>query len=174
MNDATVKINSSAAHPSWGALYWQYFEDFDKVKQSGAGLKLSKQLLVERMVDGKMKWLPVENQTIKTGDKVRVRIVLSADRDMEFVYLKNQRAACFEPTEQLSGYKYKNGIGYYQQNNDAVTNFYFDFVPKGTFEIEYDLWVDRSGAYHNGISTVQCLYAPQYAAQTPGETIVVE
>lgn len=173
-NDATVKINSSAAHPSWGALYWQYFEDFDKVKQSGSGLKLSKQLLVERMVDGKMKWLPVENQTIKTGDKVRVRIVLSADRDMEFVYLKNQRAACFEPTEQLSGYRYKNGIGYYQQNNDAVTNFYFDFVPKGTFEIEYDLWVDRSGTYHNGISTVQCLYAPQYAAQTPGETIVVE
>lgn len=173
-DDATVKINSLAAHPSWGALYWQYFEDFDKVKQSGNGLKLSKQLLVERMVDGKMKWLPVENQVIKTGDKVRVRIVLSADRNMEFVYLKNQRAACFEPTEQLSGYKYENGIGYYQQNNDAVTNFYFDFIPKGTFEIEYDLWVDRSGTYHNGISAVQCLYAPQYAAQTHGETIIVE
>ena len=137
-------------------------------------MTLAKQLLVERVVEGKTKWVPLNNQEIVPGDKVRVSLVLSADRDMEFVYLKNQRAACFEPTEQLSGYKYKNGVGYYQQNQDAVTQFYFDFLPKGSFEITYDLWVDRSGTYHNGISTVQCLYAPQYAGQDPGEVIVVK
>lgn len=172
--DATVTVSSSATHPSWGALYWQYFENFDQVEGAGSGLTLSKQLLVERVVEGKTKWVPLNNQEIVPGDKVRVSLVLSADRDMEFVYLKNQRAACFEPTEQLSGYKYKNGVGYYQQNQDAVTQFYFDFLPKGSFEITYDLWVDRSGTYHNGISTVQCLYAPQYAGQAPGEVIVVK
>lgn len=172
--DATVKVSSSVAHPSWGALYWQYFEDFNKVKQSGSGLKMSKQIFIQKMIDGKMKWLSLNETSVTPGDKVRVRLVITADRDMDFVYLKNQRAACLEPTEQLSGYKYKGGIGYYQENNDAVTNFYFDFMPKGTYEIEYDLWADRPGIYHNGISTVQCLYAPQYTAQTPGETIVVK
>lgn len=169
-----VEISVDQEQPSWGALYRQYFADFTQVRNKAvSGLSIDKQFYVEQ-VSGKDKvYVPLNKVTLKSGDKVNIRLVIKTDRDLEFVHVKDQRPACFEPVDQLSHYECKSGVCYYQETKDAVTNLYFDFLPKGTYVVSYDVWVDRPGNYHNGISTIQCLYAPQWVANTRGRMIIV-
>ena len=112
--------------------------------------------------------------TLKTGDRIAIRLTISVGRDMQFVCLTDSRAACFEPTEQLSGYKCRERICYYEEVKNTETRFYFDFLPKGTYVISYELDVDRPGEYTQGLSTIQCLYAPQIIARTPAQTIIIK
>lgn len=169
--DATVKIKKNSTQPSWGALYWQFFTDFGRTEPIGVrDLKVDKMLYVQ--TDKGL--VPLSKTGLKPGDKVTVRLVLTVGRDLGFVYLKDQRAACFEPVDQLSGYQCRQGVCYYRENRDAVTNFFFEYLPKGTYVFEYDLWLDRSGSYNNGITTVQCLYAPEITAHTQGGLLIVK
>lgn len=169
-----VKINKSNKGIAWGAIYWQYFEQMDKITPNKSPLSIKKELLKEVLTSGSKKLVPIENEQLKVGDKVIVRIVLKSDRDMEYVHLKDMRAASFEPINVLSRYKYQDGLGYYESTGDAATNFFMDRVRKGTYVFEYPLRVSIKGSYSNGISSVQCMYAPEFTANSKGLNIKVE
>jgi hypothetical protein len=115
-------------------------------------------------------------QVLHTGEKLKVRIVLTVDRNLEFVHMKDMRASAFEPpvSEALSGYRYRDGLGYYQSTTDLATNFFFDYLLKGTYVFEYPLLVNAAGEYSNGITTVQCMYAPEFAAHSEGIRVRVK
>ena len=109
-----------------------------------------------------------EGAKIKVGDKIKVRIELRVDRDMEYVHMKDMRAACMEPVNVLSGYKYHDGLGYYESTKDASTNFFFSWLTKGTYVFEYPMFVTHEGDFSNGITTIQCMYAPEFTSHSEG------
>jgi uncharacterized protein YfaS (alpha-2-macroglobulin family) len=164
-----VKVTRKSKGVSWGALYWQYFEELDKITPHETPLKLQKQLFLVRLTPAGEVMTPVTAQTLlKPGDKIRVRIELRTDRDMEYVHLKDMRAAGFEPVNVFSHYKYQGGIGYYESTRDAATNFFIDYLRKGTYVFEYDLRAALAGDFSNGIITIQCMYAPEFTSHSAG------
>ncbi|WP_353185657.1 hypothetical protein, partial [Parapedobacter lycopersici] len=175
MGNISVNVEKAANEGvAWGAVYWQYFEDLDKISHAETPLSLQKQLYVERNTDrGPVLEEITTTNPLKVGDKVRVRIELRVDRDMEFVHLKDMRAACFEPINVLSGYRYQGGLGYYESTRDAATNFFFDYLRKGTYVFEYPVFVAQAGDFSNGISTIQCMYAPEFSSHSSGIRVKV-
>ncbi|MEP6725338.1 MAG: alpha-2-macroglobulin, partial [Bacteroidota bacterium] len=179
MGEITVKItnaqNQTNTQPAWGAVYWQYFEQLDKITSAATPLKLNKQLFVERNTDKGPVLEPIaENAYLKVGDKIKVRIELRVDRDMEYVHMKDMRASCMEPVNVLSGYKWQGGLGYYESTKDASTNFFFGWLPKGTYVFEYPLFVTHTGNFSNGVTSIQCMYAPEFASHSEGVKVNVE
>lgn len=160
--------------PAWGAVYEQYFQPISDVKKKKGVLHVEKKLFIETN-DGKEAQLrPVgEGEALHVGDKAVVRLVVRTDRTMDYVFLKDLRAGCMEPTEQFSGTRSSDGIRYYQSPTDVAEHFFFDRLPKGTFVLEYRLYVSRPGTYAGGISTIQCLYAPEFVAHTEGRILQV-
>lgn len=170
----TVKSDKSIG-TTWGAVYWQYFEQLDKIPSSETPLKLSKQLYkVNNTNQGEMLIPITEKSILQIGDKVKVRIELRVDRPMEYVHLKDMRAACFEPTNVLSNYKYQGGLGYYESTKDLATHFFFNSVQKGTYVFEYSLFATNKGNYSNGIATIQCMYAPEFSSHSQGIRVEVK
>ena len=157
----------------WGAMYWQYYQNLDKVSDQGGSLKITKRLFVEKMTSTVKILLPIEQTQLKKGDKVITRLVITTDRNLEFVALKDLRASCFEPVKQLSGCEWKEGVCYYQTTKDASTQFFFSYLPKGTYVFEYELWANNSGEFTSGITTIQCQYAPEFVSHTGGERIKI-
>lgn len=155
-----IRFEKSGDGISWGAVYAQYSEDMDKIESTkGKDLSIKREYwLNDKKVSPKT--------PLSTGDKLTVRLTIKADRDMDFIQIKDSRAACMEPTEQLSGYRMGNGIGYYQVNRDASTEFFIDKLRKGTHIIEYTVYVDRSGTYQAGTATVQSAYAPEFGGHS--------
>lgn len=173
MGKVTVTHRGNA--PAWGALYHQYYEELDKISKTDASLDIEKQLFVEQTdASGTRLARMTEENPLRVGDKVVVRLTLRTDRDLEFVHLKDMRAAAFEPASQLSGIGWQNGLLYYQTSKDASTHFYFDLLPRGTYIFEYAVFVNRAGSYANGITTVQCMYAPAFTSHTAGIRIIVK
>jgi len=170
-----VSVTKKSNSVSWGAVYWQYFEQLDKIKQfEETPLTIKKQLFVERRQGKNSVIVPIENDgKLQIGDKVKVRIEIRVDRDMEYVHLKDMRAACFEPVDYLSGYQYKAGFGHYQGIKDASMNFFIDYLQKGTYVFEYDLRVSQKGEFSNGITTIQSMYAPEFTSHSEGVRVVV-
>ncbi|MBE9465133.1 alpha-2-macroglobulin [Dyadobacter subterraneus] len=169
-----VNTNSSSNLPAWGAVYWQYFENADKVTSAETSLKLAKQLFIERNSDkGPVLSLVKEGDKLHVGDKINVRIELRADRDMEYVHMKDLRAAAFEPVNVLSGYKWKGGLGYYESTRDASTDFFFDHLRQGTYVFEYPLFVTHDGNFANGITNIECMYAPEFSGHSDGVRVEV-
>lgn len=172
MGDIRVSVRASAGAgqlPSWGAVYWQYFEDLDKITFAETPLKLSKQLFMETNTDSGPVLTPVrEGEAVKVGDKIKVRIELRVDRDMEYVHMKDMRASGLEPVNVLSGYRWQGGLGYYESTRDASTNFFFHALQKGTYVFEYPLFITHEGDFSNGITTIQCMYAPEFTAHSEG------
>ncbi|MDQ6757822.1 MAG: MG2 domain-containing protein [Bacteroidota bacterium] len=159
---------------SWGAIYWQYFENLDKITFAETPLKLSKKLFIEKNSDRGPVLIPVNDGTeLKVGDKIKVRIELRVDRDMEYLHMKDMRAACMEPTNVISQYKYQGGLGYYETTKDASTNFFFNYLNKGTYVFEYPMFVTHSGNFSNGVTTIQCMYAPEFTAHSEGVRVNV-
>lgn len=170
-----VKVVRKKPGVSWGALYWQYFEDLDKITPHETPLKLKKQLMLVRNTPAGEVMLPINSTVkLKPGDRVRVRIELRTDRDMEFVHMKDMRAAGFEPVNVISSYKYQGGIGYYESTKDASTDFFIDFLRKGVYVFEYDLRANLSGRFSNGVATIQCMYAPEFTSHSEGVRVEVE
>ncbi len=160
---------------SWGAMYWQYFEQLDKITRAETPLKLDKKLFLQENTSTGPVITPISDNTqLKVGDLVKVRIELRADRDMEYVHMKDMRAACFEPLNVISQYKYQGGLGYYESTRDASTNFFFGWLPKGTYVFEYSLRVTNTGDFSNGITTIQCMYAPEFSSHSEGVRVVVK
>ena len=152
---------------SWGALYWQFEEEIDKVLKNKTALHVEKMVMLETRENGKPILKTIEEGTkLSVGDKLVVRVTLRTDRDMDYVSLKDQRASCLEPTQQLSGYRCSEGTCYYQSPKDAAMYYFFDHLAKGTYVFEYPLWVTHAGDYCNGITTAQCMYAPEFMSNT--------
>ncbi|MCS7018979.1 MAG: alpha-2-macroglobulin family protein [Cytophagales bacterium] len=164
-----VTISKPGKGIAWGGLYWQYFEDLDKITPAETPLKLRKQLYIERVTDKGLVLEPITGQTpVKIGDKVKVRIELQVDRAMEYVHLKDMRAAGFEPLNTLSGYRWQGGLGYYESTRDAATHFFFGWLPQGTHVFEYALRATQAGDFSNGVATIQCMYAPEFTSHSAG------
>jgi uncharacterized protein YfaS (alpha-2-macroglobulin family) len=170
-----VTINKQGKGMAWGALYWQYFEQLDKITPASTPLQLAKQLYLKQNTPTGPKLTPIDSNTVlRPGDLVTVRINLRVDRDMDFVQMKDMRAAGFEPTSVLSQYQYQGGLGYYQSTRDAATNFFFDRLPKGSWVFEYTLRVSQRGNFSNGITTIQSMYAPQFTSHSQGVRVTVQ
>jgi uncharacterized protein YfaS (alpha-2-macroglobulin family) len=159
---------------AYGSLYWQYFEDFDNITASASPLSITKKLFVEKNSAAGKIVIPVnENEALKVGDKVVVQLVLKTDRDMDYVQLKDTRAATMEPINVLSEYKYQDGLGYYEATKDASTNFFFSSIRKGTYVFEYPVFITHVGTFSIGIANLQCMYAPEFTSHSNGFKIVV-
>ncbi|MBO9731591.1 MAG: alpha-2-macroglobulin [Chitinophaga sp.] len=174
MGNISVTVKDSKGQPSWGAVYWQYFEELDKITSAQTPLVLEKELYKEVNSDKGPVLTKIEDgNELKVGDKVKVRIVLRADRTMEYIHLKDMRAACFEPVNVISSSKWQDGLSYYESTKDASTDFFFSYLPKGTYVFEYTLFVTHQGKFSNGISTAQCMYAPEFTAHSGGLNVKV-
>ena len=171
---ANVTLTKKGDGISWGSLYWQYFEDLDKITSAETPLKLSKKLFLKTNSDTGKKLSEIkETSTLKVGDLITVRIELKVDRPMEFVHMKDMRASGLEPVNVLSSYKYQDNLGYYESTKDAATNFFFDYLPKGVYVFEYDLRVNNAGNFSNGITTIQSMYAPEFSSHSKGIRLII-
>lgn len=173
---ATVKMKNKDNRLVWGGVYWQYTELAQKVEAANDGpLTLERELFRRIPTDDGIRLEPITaDKPLNPGDRVTVRLILRSDRGLDYVHLKDRRAATFEPITQTSGYQYSNGLGYYFAPGDLATNFFIDHLPKGTYTLEYDLFATYAGSFSNGLGRVQCMYAPEFGANTDGARIVVE
>lgn len=173
-NLATVSIKKDSPGIVQGGLFWQYYDDLDKIKSSETYISITKELYKKVKTENGEQLIKInDNSPLKVGDKVTVRMILNTDRNMEFIHLKDMRAAGFEPLDVISGYEWKNNLGYYQSTKDASTNFYIEYMPKGKYVFEYDYVANASGKFSNGITTLQNYYAPQMNAHTQGSDVVI-
>jgi uncharacterized protein YfaS (alpha-2-macroglobulin family) len=171
---AEVEISKKGEGIAWGALYWQYFEDLDKITSAETPLRLEKKLFLKKNTDtGEQLTEITDKARPEVGDLVRIRIELRSDRPMEFVHMKDMRASGLEPVKVISVYKWQDGLGYYESTKDASTNFFFDYLPKGVFVFEYDLRVNNAGDFSNGITTIKNMYAPEFSSHSEGGRVVV-
>lgn len=173
---ATIEVKNPNKTVAWGGAYWQYFEQLDKIKTfEETPLTIKKQLFKENnTARGPILEVLNEGATLKPGDKLKVRIELRVDRPMEYVHMKDMRASGFEPINVLSQYKWQDGLGYYESTGDVATNFFFSFLPAGTYVFEYPMRVVHGGDFSNGVTTIQCMYAPEFTSHSEGIRVKVK
>lgn len=159
---------------TWGAAYWQYFENQDKISASSSGISVKKEMLIEKNSDkGPVLVALKEGEEYKVGDKIKIRLEIRVDRNLEFVHLKDTRPAALEPGNVLSGYQWQNGLGYYQSTRDASTNYFFPLLPKGTYVFEYPAFISHRGDFSSGMASLQCMYAPEFSGHSNGQRMEV-
>ena len=157
----TIAQKTEGTGLSWGAVYAQYQLPEAEVESNREGMTIRREV-------------ETKNKTLRTGDRVHVRYTITADRDYEYVCLRAPRPAATEPTQQLSGYRWQSGLGYYQAMHDASTEYFMDRLPRGTYVIEEDWLVSRDGNFLLPPARLTCLYAPEYQSQTAGEKFKVK
>jgi uncharacterized protein YfaS (alpha-2-macroglobulin family) len=158
---------------AWGSVHWQYLEDMSKVTpHTGTPLKLKKALFTKVNTKKGQVLEPVKG-AVQVGDEVVVRIELRVDRDMEYVHLKDQRGSGTEPVNVLSGYRYQDGLAYYESTRDTASHFFIDYLPKGVYVFEYSTRVQHRGAYQTGVASIQCMYAPEFNSHSESLALVV-
>ena len=154
---STLSINKKSDYTSWGAVYAEFKQPLSEIASLESGIKVSRK---------------VENQKkAKVGDKIKVIITITADRDYDFVKIVDKRAACLEPVSQLSGYQW--GMECYVSPKDNTTNFYFDRLSKGKHFVEMEYYVDRKGDYQSGSCTAECTYSPEFGGRTEAYKMTV-
>ena len=166
----SVVIDRSGNSPAWGAVYSQFKAPMTQIQEKAIDeVSLSKEYYVYGQ-DGTLH----QATSFKVGDKVKVRVIIKVNKDMDFVTMTDERAACFEPVDQLSGYRSEDRTWFYQETKDTQTNVFISRLGKGTHIIGYDVWVTNPGEFTSGIATIQCQYAPQLTAHSAGKTITVD
>ncbi|MBR3427845.1 MAG: hypothetical protein IKG95_07895 [Bacteroidales bacterium] len=168
-----LTVNNPTPHLVWGGLFRQYFVPIDEVKSDESGFTIKRELFVETVTDKGKKLVPFEKQALKIGDKLTVKITFTSQQDMSFVFVKDLRAAGFEPIEQISRYEYNDEMSYYQSNTDTDMEFFIEFLPKGTHQLEYSMFVTKEGYLNNGYALIQCQYAPEFSAYSDGMRVKV-
>jgi hypothetical protein len=153
-----LSINKPSEGTSWGAVYAQFTQPVSSIADSGSGITVKRELLTK------------DASPLKVGDRLKVRITITADRDYDFVQLIERRAACMEPIHQLSGWHQ----GSYCAPHDCATNYYFDCLSKGKHVIENEYYIDRAGTYETGTCTVECAYSPEFRATTKSQKLTIE
>ena len=170
-----VEVSKSSPGVTYGAMYWQYFEDLDQIKTAETGIKFNKKLFVKQNTSNGPVLKEINSQMpIKVGDVVTVRLEISVDRNMQFIHIKDMRASGFEPVNVLSGYRWNGEFGYYESTRDASTNFFADYMNKGTYVFEYDLKANNAGNFSNGITSMQNMYAPELSAHSEGIRVEIK
>lgn len=171
---AKIDLKKTDKGPAYGAVYWQYFEDLDKITGATTSLQLTKKLFkVENTNEGK-KLISITDKTpLRVGDEVKVRIELRTDRNLEYVHMKDMRAAGFEPVNVLSQYKYQDGLGYYESTKDVATHFFMDWMGKGIYVFEYSVRATMAGNFSNGITLIENMYAPEFTSHSKGERVTI-
>jgi uncharacterized protein YfaS (alpha-2-macroglobulin family) len=160
---------------AWGAAYWQYYEDMDKVKQAEVDeLSVSKELFKVRYSESGEVISPIDKSELIIGDEIVIRLRIESKRNLEFVHLKDQRIGGTEPVDVISSYRYQDGLGYYQSTKDASTNFFFDHLGKGVYVFEYRLKASQVGTFSSGLSSLQCQYAPEYITHSKGRMVQIK
>ena len=154
----TFTAEKTSTGTSWGAVYAQFMQPASDMADQQSGISVKREIL------------NANHSLLKVGQRIKVRLTIVADRDLDFVQVSDKRAACMEPVNQLSGYHW----GYYIAPKDYTTNYYFDRMPKGKHVIETEYFIDRSGTYQTGSCTAQCAYAPEFRGTTKGITLTVE
>ena len=162
-----VTVEKKTDGVGWGAVYAEFEENLDKVTSQGSALKVNRTLY-------KNGQLLSEGAALQVGDKLTIRLAVTADRDMDFVQVTDARAACMEPVDALSGYRWNQSVGYYQETKDATSLFYMDRLRKGTHVLEYDVYVTSSGRYAQGIVTARSVYAPEFVGHGEGGCLWVK
>ena len=172
----SITLENPNAGPAWGALYWQYFEDIDRIDSfEDTPLTLKRHLFkVRQGPTGETLEPLADGAALQVGDKVRARVELRVDRAMEYVHLKDARAAGFEPVNVLSQYKYQDGLGYYESTTDAATHFFISYLRPGNYVFEYTLNATLAGDFSHGVSSVQCMYAPEFSSHSEGMRVMIE
>ncbi|MCI4668173.1 MAG: MG2 domain-containing protein [Bacteroidia bacterium] len=169
-----IQVKKPGKSPAWGGVFWQYFEDLDKITFAETPLSIRKTLNKEVITPKGAVLKPIKEAELKQGDKIVVRIELRVNQAMEYVHMKDMRAAGLEPINVISRYKYQGGLGYYESTRDAATNFFFGYLPEGTWVFEYPLRVNLPGDFSNGITTIQCMYAPEFTSHSSGERVEIQ
>ncbi len=173
-----ASASSTATEPgsiAWGCIYGQSLESLDRLEQHGTSLTISRKVYRETRTGGTTDWQEITpGQSLHVGDKLRLRYIITADRDLDFVQVRAQHAACLEPLTLRSGYQPLGGRSGYLSLHDASADIFFDYFRKGTVTIDLDFYVDRTGNYTCGIATAQCAYATDFAGHTGGWRISVE
>lgn len=152
-----LSIDKKSDYTSWGAVYAEFKQPISEIGSMESGIKI-RRVIVPAESEGKGK------AQAKVGEKVKVTLIITADRDYDFVQITDKRAACLEPVNQLSGYQW--GIGCYVSPRDHATNFYFDRLSKGKHIVEMEYYVDRKGDYQSGTCTAECTYSPEFSGRT--------
>ena len=173
-----LTVNNPTNHLVWGGLFRQYFVPVSEVHRSDSGylqqLTIRRELFVERVTEKGKVLVPIGKQPLKVGDKVTVRLTFTNLENMSYVFVKDLRAAGFEPIEQVSCYKYNDRMSYYQSNTDSDMEFFIEELSQGTHQLEYSLHVTKEGCLNNGYALIQCLYAPEFSACSNGMKVKVE
>jgi hypothetical protein len=158
---------------AWGSVHWQYLEDVSKITPyEGTPLTLKKTLYT-KVPSKKGPVLQPLNGKLKVGDELVVRLELRVDRDMEYVHLKDARGSGTEPVNVLSGYRFQDGLAYYESTRDTASHFFIDYLPKGTYVFEYATRVVHRGRYETGMAEIQCLYAPEFNSHSESIALTV-
>lgn len=173
---ATVQLKNKGERIAWGAMYWQYTQDIDAVVANNDNpLQLQRKLYRRINTNAGQKLEEITgNNPMHPGERLVVKLIITSDRDLEYVHLKDRRAASLEPTEQLSTYRYEGGIGFYFSPDDLAVHYFIDYLPRGTYTVEYDLFVNHAGEFSNGLSVIQSMYAPEFSAYSAGSSLRVE
>ena len=173
MGSILVENKSSVA--GFGGLYWQYFENLEKIKSdSTAVLSITKNLYKKVKSSDGNKLVELNKETLKPGDLITIRLIIKTENDLEFVHLKDLRASSFEPVDVISKYEWKDGLSFYRSTKDVATHFFFDTIKKGTYILEYDVRINHSGSFVDGISTLQSMYAPEFSAHSISKKVKIE
>jgi uncharacterized protein YfaS (alpha-2-macroglobulin family) len=171
---ADIRVKKADPGVAWGSVHWQYFEALDAVKPyEGTPLTLRKSVFTRTRTKAGAALEPVRG-ALKVGDELVVRIELRVDRDLEYVHLKDHRGSGTEPVNVLSGYRFQDGLGYYESTRDTASHFFVDYLPKGTYVFEYPVRVQHRGEYPTGIASIQCMYAPEFNSHSGSIPLKVE
>ena len=161
-----INVEGGKSLISWGSVYFQYFSPYDKVEASeGKQLTINRELLRE-VFPGKPLRPVSDGDSLKVGQRVFVRLRVTCSQPMEFIHIKDRRSATFEPEDVLSGYLWSEGLGFYMSTRDVATHFFIDYLPRGTFVLEYPVRVTHEGDFSDGFAEIQCMYAPEFGART--------
>ena len=161
---STLSINKKSDYTSWGAVYAEFKQPLSEIASAESGIKV-RRVIVPAELQGMGK------AQAKVGEKVKVTLIITADRDYDFVKIVDKRAACLEPVNQLSGYQW--GMECYVSPKDNTTNFYFDRLSKGKHFVEMEYYVDRKGDYQSGSCTAECTYSPEFGGRTEAYKMIV-
>lgn len=171
-NMAEVKIEKRTDGIAWGALYWQYFEDMNKIESSAMGIRLKREYFLVQQ-DGSLTPLAKVKNSVKVGDRIRVRILIECDRALDHLQLKDGRAGGFEPVSTTSGWLWNDGISYFLAVGKASNTFFIEHIDKGRYMAEYDVWANNAGTFTLAPAEMQCLYSPSFRANSEGVKIKI-
>ncbi len=167
-----VRLHRKTPGISWGGLHWQYWQEMDKIAPHTQNpLKIKRTLWIKKNSAQGPTLIPLNRETLALGDHLVIRLELETDRSLEFIHIKDNRAAGVECVDQLSSYHFQDGLYYYQSNRDTAAHFFIDYLPKGRYIFEYETTIVQKGSYSGGISHIECMYAPEFNAHSQSQLI---